>query len=102
ATRYGSWLTGSEVADVEQIPRGGGAVIRRGVQKIAVYRDTRGTLHEMSASCPHLGCLVEFNSDEKTWDCGCHGSRFDCMGRVLNGPSNADLSPAEEPSPAKG
>jgi Rieske Fe-S protein len=65
------------------------------MSKIAVYRDEKGTAHEMSAVCPHLGCIVHWNTAERTWDCPCHGSRFDKLGKVINGPSNVDLSPAE-------
>jgi Rieske Fe-S protein len=61
--------------------------------KEAVYRDMAGELHVMSAVCPHLGCIVDWNSSEKTWDCPCHGSRFDCVGKVISGPANVPLSP---------
>jgi Rieske Fe-S protein len=78
----------------DKIPADGGAVIRRGLSKIACYRDADGKLHEMSASCPHLGCVVAWNSAERSWDCPCHGSRFDAKGQVLNGPALSDLPPA--------
>jgi glycine/D-amino acid oxidase-like deaminating enzyme/nitrite reductase/ring-hydroxylating ferredoxin subunit len=84
----------AEVSTVDEIPRGGGAVVRRGLQKIAVYRDERGALHERSAVCPHLGCVVAWNESEKSWDCPCHGSRFDPHGRVVNGPAAEDLAAA--------
>jgi glycine/D-amino acid oxidase-like deaminating enzyme/nitrite reductase/ring-hydroxylating ferredoxin subunit len=89
------WLSGSEVESAREIEPGCGAVLRRGVSKVAVYRDEKGTAHELSAVCPHLGCIVHWNAAEKTWDCPCHGSRFDKLGKVINGPSNADLAPAE-------
>ena len=72
---------------------GEGAVMRRGLSKVAVYRDEGGKLHECSAVCPHLGCIVDWNGAEKTWDCPCHGSRFDARGKVINGPANTDLKP---------
>ena len=95
ALQYTEWLTGGDVASADQIPNGGGAVVRRGLEKLAVYRDEQGRLHERHAKCPHLGCLVHWNPAETTWDCPCHGSRFDRYGKVINGPANKDLSPAE-------
>lgn len=71
-------------------------IIRRGLLKIAAYKDESGSVHERSAVCPHLGCIVAWNSTEKSWDCPCHGSRFDCYGTVVNGPSNTDLPEVEK------
>lgn len=88
-------LTGGDVVSPEEIAPGAGAIIRRGMKKSAVYRDDLGTLHEHSAVCPHLGCIVRWNSLEKTWDCPCHGSSFDRYGRVINGPANSDLGGVE-------
>jgi Rieske Fe-S protein len=96
ATQYAEWVTRGDVDSVEDIPRGSGGIRRDGVRKIAVYRDAGGNVHETSAVCTHLGCLVNWNSAEKTWDCPCHGSRFDRFGKVLNGPASKDL-----PSPAR-
>jgi len=79
-----------------EIPWGSGAVIQRGLSKVAAYRDEKGELHEMTAVCPHLGCIVQWNGSEKTWDCPCHGSRFDKTGKVVNGPANVDLAPVHE------
>jgi glycine/D-amino acid oxidase-like deaminating enzyme/nitrite reductase/ring-hydroxylating ferredoxin subunit len=89
------WLSGSEVESIADIPHDCGAVLRRGLSKVAVYRDEKGKAHEMSAVCPHLGCIVHWNAAEKSWDCPCHGSRFDKLGKVKNGPSNVDLEPVE-------
>jgi glycine/D-amino acid oxidase-like deaminating enzyme/nitrite reductase/ring-hydroxylating ferredoxin subunit len=86
------WLSGGDVSAVDEIRPGQGAVLRHGLSKVAVYRDEDGKSHEMSAVCPHLGCIVHWNAAEHTWDCPCHGSRFDRMGKVFNGPANSDLS----------
>jgi len=92
AVQYTDWATPGEVGTVEDIVPGEGAVVRRGMNKYAVYRDEAGVLHERTAVCPHLGCIVRWNSTEKTWDCPCHGSRYDSEGRVLNGPTKTGLA----------
>lgn len=94
---YMGWVTGGDVASEADIAPGDGAVLRRGLHKVAAYRDSAGALHECSAVCPHLGCIVDWNRTEKTWDCPCHGSRFDPKGKVINGPANSDLKPVEAP-----
>lgn len=96
AAQYADWVTGGDVKEVGQIAAGSGAVVRRGLKKIAVYRDEAGTLHERSAVCPHLGCIVDWNQAEKSWDCPCHGSRFDCKGELLHGPSPIGLPEVEQ------
>jgi Rieske Fe-S protein len=93
ARQYADWLTPGQVASPEEVGPGAGAIVRRGLSKVAVYRDEQGRLHERSAVCPHLGCIVAWNSSDRTWDCPCHGSRFDPLGRVVNGPANTDLAP---------
>jgi glycine/D-amino acid oxidase-like deaminating enzyme/nitrite reductase/ring-hydroxylating ferredoxin subunit len=77
--------------DLEQLSAGEAAIHRRGTRLIAVYRDDHGELHSVSAVCTHLGCVVAWNSADKSWDCPCHGSRFDVDGRVLEGPATGDL-----------
>jgi glycine/D-amino acid oxidase-like deaminating enzyme/nitrite reductase/ring-hydroxylating ferredoxin subunit len=99
AAQYLHFVTGGDVPDASQIPRGSGAVVRRGFEKIAVYKAEDGTTTEFSAICSHAGCVVEWNGTEKTWDCPCHGSRFSVEGKVINGPAIADLSPAEQDEP---
>jgi len=97
AAQYGDWLTGGDVRSVDEVARDSGAILRRGLEKIAVYRDPNGSVHECSAVCPHLGCIVQWNPGEKTWDCPCHGSRFEATGKVINGPANKDLASAQRP-----
>ncbi len=96
AGQYADWLTGGEVSERGQIPVGEGAVLRRGLSKVAVYRKADDEYNEVSAVCPHLGCIVAWNTAEKTWDCPCHGSRFDCQGNVTNAPANRGLAPLKE------
>lgn len=74
------------------IPSGHGAVVRVGGEHLAVYRDEEGELHAIAATCTHMGCTVAFNDAERSWDCPCHGSRFDVDGSVLEGPANAPLA----------
>src|SRR5437016_4217010 len=95
AAQYTDIITPGEVDSVDEILNGEGAVMRSGLSKLAIYRDDDGTIHSMSAACVHLGCIVMWNAAEKTWDCPCHGSRYDRAGQVINGPANSDL-PAEE------
>ena len=85
-----------QVGSVEEIPAGAGAIVRRKGEPIAAYRDPDGALHERSAVCTHLGCIVRWNDSEKSWDCPCHGSRFGPTGEVLHGPANAPLNPASD------
>jgi glycine/D-amino acid oxidase-like deaminating enzyme/nitrite reductase/ring-hydroxylating ferredoxin subunit len=95
AAQYVDWVTPGDVKSVDEIALGCGAVVRRGLSKVAVYRDGSGALTEVSAVCPHLDCIVHWNAAETTWDCPCHGSRFDPQGKVINGPANSDLTPIE-------
>ena len=76
---------------------GEGAVIEREGEKIAVYADPTGQIREVSAICTHLGCTVEFNAADVTWDCPCHGSRFDIEGTVIQGPASINLSARKTP-----
>ena len=95
AAQYKDFFVPSEVSSLDQIPIGGGAVIREGVSRVAVHRDETGTYHKCSAVCTHLGCVVHWNDVEKSWDCPCHGSRFNAEGRVVMGPAITDLTKVE-------
>ena len=72
---------------IESLSPGEGAIVRDGLQKRAAYRDERGALHTCSPYCTHLHCQLTFNAAERTWDCPCHGSRFDVDGNLLSGPA---------------
>jgi glycine/D-amino acid oxidase-like deaminating enzyme/nitrite reductase/ring-hydroxylating ferredoxin subunit len=97
AAQYTDLATPGDVSSAEEVPAGEGAILRRGLSKVAVYRDEAGTLHERSAVCTHLGCVVRWNTGEKSWDCPCHGSRYDpADGHVVNGPAINGLAEASE------
>ncbi|HUQ32380.1 MAG TPA: FAD-dependent oxidoreductase [Pyrinomonadaceae bacterium] len=96
AAQYTDLVTPGDVDSADEIKPGEGAIIRHGIKKVATYRDKEGAVHECSAVCPHLGCIVDWNSKEKTWDCPCHGSRYDAYGVVFQGPANSNLSPVDE------
>lgn len=87
-----------EVDTEDQIGNGEGAILRRGLQKIAAYRDEQGRLHECSASCTHLGCIVQWNATERSWDCPCDGSRYAPDGKVLHGPATKPLTAVDTPA----
>lgn len=97
AAQYADLLTGGDIGSVRELLPDTGAIVRKGLSKIAVYRDKQGDLHKFNALCPHLGCVIDWNPTEKTWDCPCHGSRFAALGKVINGPALTGLSPAEKP-----
>ena len=84
-------LSRAHVSDPDDVPRGEGAIVQLGSSKAAVYRDEEGKLHAMSPVCTHMKCIVEWNPAEKTWDCPCHGSRYDPFGHVINGPAKKNL-----------
>jgi glycine/D-amino acid oxidase-like deaminating enzyme/nitrite reductase/ring-hydroxylating ferredoxin subunit len=96
AARLAENVTGGDISSVDDLQPGQGAVVRRGLDKLAAYRDEAGDLHVRSAACTHLGCIVHWNPLECCWDCPCHGSHFAVDGGVLNGPAIGPLSAVEE------
>jgi glycine/D-amino acid oxidase-like deaminating enzyme/nitrite reductase/ring-hydroxylating ferredoxin subunit len=70
-----------------------GGIVDLDGDPVAAYRDKAGELHAVAATCTHLGCRIAFNTAERSWDCPCHGSRFDIDGRVIQGPAVQDLAP---------
>lgn len=69
------------------LKEGHGGIIRIGLKRYACYKDEKGILHKTSARCPHLGCELKWNPAERTWDCPCHGSRFDYDGNLIDNPA---------------
>jgi glycine/D-amino acid oxidase-like deaminating enzyme/nitrite reductase/ring-hydroxylating ferredoxin subunit len=83
----------------EGLAPGEGAVISVDGEDLAVSRDTTGKLHSVKAACTHMGCVVEWNTAESSWDCPCHGSRFAADGRILHGPAVKPLAPVPGDTP---
>ncbi|HVM10457.1 MAG TPA: FAD-dependent oxidoreductase [Acidimicrobiales bacterium] len=72
---------------------GEGGIVSLDGEKVAAFRAEDGTLTAVSPVCTHMGCLVCWNTAEKSWDCPCHGSRYTCGGKVIQGPALHDLEP---------
>jgi glycine/D-amino acid oxidase-like deaminating enzyme/nitrite reductase/ring-hydroxylating ferredoxin subunit len=79
------------------VPRGEGRVLLVDGERVAVSRDDAGRAQAVSAVCTHMGCIVRWNDAERSWDCPCHGSRFDTAGHVLDGPASRNLEPRPVP-----
>jgi glycine/D-amino acid oxidase-like deaminating enzyme/nitrite reductase/ring-hydroxylating ferredoxin subunit len=95
--RAGSMFVGDRLRTplgVPDLAPGEGRIVRVGRRPVAVARDLDGSLHRVAGTCTHLGCLVRWNDQERTWDCGCHGSRFAIDGSVLEAPAVDPLPPA--------
>jgi nucleotide-binding universal stress UspA family protein/nitrite reductase/ring-hydroxylating ferredoxin subunit len=84
--------TGRTLEDLEP---GEGAIVTVGRKKVAAYRDPSGALTTLLPKCKHLGCTVGWNHRASTWDCPCHGSRYDSSGKVIQGPAQRNLDPIE-------
>jgi Rieske Fe-S protein len=98
AAQLTEYVTGGDIDSLRSLQPGQGAVVRRGLRKLAVYRDSEGVLHERSAVCTHLGCIVAWNPLEGCWDCPCHGSQFAPDGEAINGPAFKPLAAIDRES----
>ncbi len=85
------WVSKGDIKDADELKPGEGGVISSGLKKIAVYRDDKNCIHAHTAVCPHLGGILQWNNEEKSFDCPMHGSRFTPDGKVINGPAIGDL-----------
>jgi Rieske Fe-S protein len=97
----GDRLREADGSGVENVPRGAGKVITLDGRRVAVHRTDDGEVIKVDAMCTHMGCIVRWNTAERTWDCPCHGSRFSPEGQVVGGPAEAPLGRLEQES-AKG
>ena len=92
AKNFAEYVAPGEIDSWDELKPGQGAIVRKGLSKIAAYRDGNGKLFLRSAACTHLGCHLHWNSFERCWDCPCHGSQFAPDGTALNGPAFAPLN----------
>jgi glycine/D-amino acid oxidase-like deaminating enzyme/nitrite reductase/ring-hydroxylating ferredoxin subunit len=88
-------FAGAKTKSLRAVTRGHGKIVERNGAKVAAYRDETGVVTLRSAVCTHMGCIVGWNTAERTWDCPCHGSRFTAVGDVISGPAEAPLSAAD-------
>lgn len=88
---FGSYVSKTEKLDEQAIARGEGKVTAHQGEKTAAYKDADGNMHVVSAKCSHMGCVVQWNGAENSWDCPCHGSRFTVDGGILNSPARKKL-----------
>jgi glycine/D-amino acid oxidase-like deaminating enzyme/nitrite reductase/ring-hydroxylating ferredoxin subunit len=93
----GDRILPGRISSAAELAPGSAGVVRSGTDRTGVYRDHDGGLHSVSMRCTHLGCLVRFNAAETSWDCPCHGSRFDVDGDVLEGPAVRPLPNRDPP-----
>jgi nitrite reductase/ring-hydroxylating ferredoxin subunit len=95
----GAGLAKRDQTPMSKLVNGEGHVLTVEGQRLAVYKNEHGELQAVSVVCTHLGCIVDFNSAERTWDCACHGSRSQTDGTVIQGPATR---PLEQKSPFPG
>jgi glycine/D-amino acid oxidase-like deaminating enzyme/nitrite reductase/ring-hydroxylating ferredoxin subunit len=89
--QYVDYITKADIGDVDELEPGQGAILSKGLKRLAIYKDEGNRVHAFSAVCPHMGCMVQWNAEEKSFDCPCHGSRFTKDGVVINGPATVGL-----------
>ena len=93
---FAEYVAPGELSSLDELAGGQGAIVRRGMEKVAAYRDDKGALHLNSASCSHVGCHLHWNSFETCWDCPCHGSMFDIDGSPFNAPAVGPLGRVDQ------
>ena len=79
-----------------ELPKGHGGVVEVDGQRLGLYRSEDDVRYAVDVKCPHMGCELSWNPDEKSWDCPCHGSRFDHTGALISGPAQTGVTPGSE------
>ena len=88
-------LNGSSKESIENMKQETGQILEIDGEKVGVYKDIKGQIFAIKPVCTHLGCILNWNNADKTWDCPCHGSRFDYTGKNINNPAIKDLEKIE-------
>jgi len=89
----GKLFSADKLHELSGLARGEAKIVQYDGEKIGLYKDETGQLHAVNPVCTHLKCEVKWNSAEQSWDCPCHGARYDCDGKVLTGPADHSLEP---------
>ncbi|MBC7915736.1 MAG: FAD-dependent oxidoreductase [Pyrinomonadaceae bacterium] len=84
-------FSAKDIVSFNEIPLDGGAVVEYNNEKLAIHKDLSGEIHALNPVCTHAKCIVNWNNAEKSWDCPCHGARFDTDGNVITGPASRAL-----------
>lgn len=84
-------LFAEKIHSLSEVKEGQAKVVKYEGESYALYKETNGTVHLVKSTCPHAKCEVRWNSAELSWDCPCHGSRFNINGKLLTGPTVRDL-----------
>ena len=87
----GKWFSSSSIKELTEMANGDARVVKYENDTIAIYKDEAGTIHSVNPACTHIKCKVVWNNSEQSWDCPCHGSRFDADGEMLTAPSRKNL-----------
>ena len=91
----GKWFSHEQLPELADLAPGEARVVEFENQKLAIYKSPEGVVHALNPICTHLKCEVKWNNAERTWDCPCHGTRYDYDGRVITGPADQDLEKIE-------
>ncbi|MDD3833560.1 MAG: Rieske 2Fe-2S domain-containing protein, partial [Oscillospiraceae bacterium] len=79
------------IKELDELPKGTGDIVDYKGKKVGAYKAENGEVFLVSTRCPHLGCELKWNPDELSWDCPCHGSRFDINGKWISSPAVNNL-----------
>ena len=85
-------FSGEKIKELNDLAAGEAKVVQYEGEKIAMYKDEQHNIHAVNPTCTHIHCTVSWNTAEKSWDCPCHGARYNCDGEVITGPATKNLA----------